>query len=606
MSVDCDFFRTRRRGTGYIGGSCRRLRGVKMRKLLWLFTAAATACSSAQPNATLQADLDQVPGSWPHPLQVRPTETSQAMVVTDAPLATAAGVEVMRQGGNAVDAAVATAFALAVVYPEAGNIGGGGFMVARMADGSAAALDFREKAPLSATRDMFLDADGDLSNRSVLGHLASGVPGAVMGLWEAHRRFGSMPWAELVQPAITLAQDGFIVDRELASSVRNAASRLRGFDASAALFLPDGEPIAEGTRWRNPDLARVLRRIADHGPAGFYEGETADLIVAEMQRGGGIITHEDLRRYRAEWRTPVEFTYRGHRILSMPPASSGGITLAIMANVLDGYPLDRLGWNTAPTLHLVAEAMRRAFADRNHFLGDPAFVEFPQALLTSTSYAARLRGSIDRQRATSSTQVHPGAGEVREPEHTTHFSIVDQHGNAVALTTTINDLYGSAVTIGGAGIVMNNEMDDFAAKPGTPNMFGLVQGEANAIEPEKRMLSAMAPTIVLDRNGRVLMVTGAGGGPRIITAVFQVISNIIDHGMDVGTAVHAPRIHHQHLPDVLYYENGGMSELRITQLREMGHTVEPRRSGTAPTILRRRGVWTAVPDPRTGGSAGGF
>jgi gamma-glutamyltranspeptidase / glutathione hydrolase len=454
---------------------------------------------------------------------------------------------------------------------------------------------------------MFLDEAGELTNRSVLGHQASGVPGSVMGLWEAHRRFGTRSWSELLQPAIRLAEEGFTVDRELAASVRNAAGRLRQFDASAALFLPDGEPIAQGSHWRNPDLARVLRRIAAQGPAGFYEGETADLIVAEMQRGGGIITHDDLRSYRAEWRTPVEFTYRGHRVLSMPPASSGGITLAIMANVLDGYPLDRLGWSTQPTLHLVAEAMRRAFADRNHFLGDPAFVQFPQALLTSTAYGARLRESIDRQRATPSAQVRPGNRAVGEPDQTTHFSIVDPHGDAAALTTTINDLYGSAVTIRGAGMVMNNEMDDFTSKPGVPNMYGLVQGEANAIEPGKRMLSAMTPTIVLDRNGRVLLVTGARGGPRIITAVFQVISNVIDHGMDVATAVHAPRIHHQHLPDVLYYESGGLSALRSEQLREMGHTVEPRATvGTAPTILRRGGIWTAAPDPRTGGSAGGF
>jgi gamma-glutamyltranspeptidase / glutathione hydrolase len=275
--------------------------------------------------------------------------------------------------------------------------------------------------------------------------------------------------------------------------------------------------------------------------------------------------------------------------------------------VLDGYPLDRLGWQTDSSLHLTAEAMRRAFADRNHFLGDPAFVQFPQEVLTSGAYAARLRESIDRRRATPSIDVRPGLGQLTEPEHTTHFSIVDQHGNAVALTTTINDLYGSAVTIRGAGIVMNNEMDDFAAKPGAPNMFGLVQGEANAIEPEKRMLSAMTPTIVLDRNNDVLLVTGARGGPRIITAVFQVMSNVIDYDMDVAAAVHAPRIHHQHLPDVLYYEGSGLSPQRIRQLEALGHTVQSRATvGTAPTILRRSGIWTAVPDPRTGGSAAGF
>lgn len=578
-----------------------------MKMLRCLSALFLAACTSAAPNAALQQDMSSIPAEWPHAVGVTATEAPSAMVVTDAPLATDVGVEIMRRGGNAVDAAVAVAFALAVVYPEAGNIGGGGFMVARMADGTEAALDFRETAPLASHRDMYLDAAGELTDRSVVGHLASGVPGAVMGLWEAHRRFGSLPWADLVAPAIALAEEGFPVDRELAASIRGASSLLGRFEGSAELFLPGGTPIAEGSRWSNPDLGRTLRRIAENGPDGFYAGETADLIVAEMQRGGGIITHEDLRRYRAEWRDPVSFSYRGHRILSMPPASSGGITLAIIANILEGYPLDRLGWHTDATLHLTAEAMRRAFADRNHFLGDPAFVQFPQQLLTSESYAARLRETIDRQQATPSMEVRPGLVEQAEPTQTTHFSVVDQQGNAVALTTTINALYGSGVTIRGAGIVMNNEMDDFAAKPGSPNMFGLVQGEANAIEPGKRMLSAMTPTVVLDSNDRVIMVTGARGGPRIITAVFQVISNVLDFGMDVGAAVHAPRIHHQHLPDILYHERNGMGATRAGQLQAMGHSVDARATvGTAPTILRRGNVWTAVPDPRTGGSAAGF
>jgi gamma-glutamyltranspeptidase / glutathione hydrolase len=578
-----------------------------MKKLLWLAGLAFVACSPAQTVPHVGVDLATIPAEWPHAPAAPAVEAPQAMVVTDAPLATAVGVEIMRTGGNAVDAAVATAFALAVVYPEAGNIGGGGFMVARMADGSTAALDFREKAPLAATRDMFLDAAGELTDRSVLGHLAAGVPGAVMGLWEAHRRFGSRTWAELLEPAIRLAEDGFVVDPHLAASLRGAEPRLRQFQGSAALLLPGGAPPEPGSRFRNPELAAVLRRIAQRGPPGFYEGETADLIVAEMRRGGGIITHEDLRRYRAEWRNPIQFSYRGHRVISMPPASSGGITLALIANILDGYPLDRLGWHTQASLHLIAESMRRAFADRNHFLGDPMFVEFPQQMLVSPEYAARQRATIDRARATPSLEIRPGLAEPAEPQQTTHFSIVDPAGNAVALTTTINELYGSGVTVEGAGFVLNNEMDDFAAKPGSPNMFGLVQGEANAVAPEKRMLSAMTPTIVLDRQNRVLLVTGARGGPRIITAVFQVISNVIDHGMDVSAAVHAPRIHHQHLPDVLYYERHGLGAARLDLLREMGHAVEPRPTvGTAPTILRRAGVWTGIPDPRTGGRAAGF
>ena len=577
-----------------------------MRKIILLACLGIAACSTTQRPETLAESLG-VPAAWPFPLEGEPVSAPNAMVVTDAPLATDVGLDVLRAGGNAVDAAVATAFALAVVYPEAGNIGGGGFMVARMSDGTTAALDFREKAPLAATRDMYLDSAGALSDRSVVGHLASGVPGSVMGLWEAHQRFGTRPWAELLAPAIALARDGFVVDSALAASVRDAAERLARFEGSAALFLPNGEPLSADSTWRNPDLARVLERIAEQGPAGFYEGETADLIVQEMQRGGGIISHEDLRRYRAEWRQPVEFDYRGHRIISMPPASSGGITLAIMANVLDGYPLDRLGFHTASSLHLTAEAMRRAFADRNHFLGDPAFVELPHEMLVSQSYADSLRATIDREHATPSLDVRPGLMEEPEHVHTTHFSIVDAAGNAIALTTTINDLYGSGVTVTGAGFLLNDEMDDFAAKPGTPNMYGLVQGEANAIEPEKRMLSAMTPTIVLDGDSTVLLVTGARGGPRIITAVFQVISNVIDYSMELPAAVHAPRIHHQHLPDVLGFERDGLIPEVVAELESMGHDVQPRGGvGTAPTILRVNGMWTAVPDPRTGGKAGGM
>jgi gamma-glutamyltranspeptidase / glutathione hydrolase len=580
---------------------------VHMRKLLWFAALVLAACTTAPlPTRGAAEVAAQVPAAWPH-TDVRATETRHALVATDAPLATDVGVEVLRTGGNAVDAAVATAFALAVVYPEAGNIGGGGFMVVRMANGTIAALDFREKAPLAATRDMYLDSAGNLTERSLIGHLASGVPGSVMGLHEAHRRFGSKPWAELIAPAIRMAEQGFAVDDKLATSIRDAAGRLRRFAGSAALFLPGGTPPAANTRWRNPDIAAVLRRIAAHGPAGFYEGETADLIVAEMRRGSGIITHEDLKRYRVEWRDPVVFDYRRHRIISMPPASSGGITLALIANVLEGYPLGQLGWHSPAALHFTAEAMRRAFADRNHFLGDPAFVQFPRDMLVSQAYADRLRATIDRTRATPSLDIRPGLGQGQEAEHTTHFSVVDASGNAVALTTTINELYGSAVTVTGGGFLLNDEMDDFAAKPGTPNLFGLVQGEANAIAPEKRMLSAMTPTIVLGRDGRVLMITGARGGPRIITAVFQVISNVIDHGMDVARAVAAPRIHHQHLADVLYFERNGVPDDVLRALEALGHRVEARGPiGTAPTILRRGRVWTGVPDPRTGGSAAGY
>lgn len=597
-----------------------------------LLLVACSGASQTTPSPSAAAFTDRVPADWPYALDVPVATGRSAMVTTDAPLATRVGVDVLRAGGNAVDAAIATAFALAVVYPEAGNIGGGGFLVARMADGTAAALDFREKAPLAATPDMFLDENGEPTDESVTGHRASGVPGAVMGLWEGHRRFGTRPWGELMEPAIRLAADGFVADEDFAGAVSDAADRLRLFDGSAELFLPGGEPIPAGTRWRNPELAAVLRRIAEDGPAGFYEGVTADLIVEEMQRGGGLITHADLERYDARWRDPIVFDYRGHTLTSMPPVSSGGITLALITGILEGFPLPNMGWHSAESLHVTAEAMRRAFADRNHYLGDSDFVDIPRTRLLSDTYHERLRETIDVDTVTPSSTVQPGGDQSTRQSgsnrssaaapalaaaaapapgrdhHTTHFSIVDDLGNAVALTTTINSLFGSKVTVTGAGFLLNNEMDDFTSKPGEPNMFGLVQGEANAIAPEKRMLSAMTPVVVADENGDVLLVTGARGGPRIITAVFQVVSNVIDYDMSVAAAVDAPRIHHQHLPDVLYFERDGLTAAQIDSLAALGHTVEQRDGyiGNAPTVLRRDGAWHGIADPRQGGLAEGF
>lgn len=596
-----------------------------------LLLVACSGAPQSAPSPSAAAFTDRVPAAWPYALDAPVATGRSAMVTTDAPLATGVGLDVLRTGGNAVDAAIATAFALAVVYPEAGNIGGGGFLIARMADGTSAALDFREKAPLAATPDMFLDENGDPTDESVTGHQASGVPGAVMGLWEAHRRFGTRPWAELIEPAIRLAADGFVTDEDFADAVSGAADRLRRFEGSAELFLPGGAPIPAGLRWRNPELAAVLRRVAEDGPAGFYEGATADLIVEEMQRGGGLITHADLERYDARWRDPVVFDYRGHTLTSMPPASSGGITLALITGILDGLPLPDMGWHSTEALHVTAEAMRRAFADRNHYLGDSDFVDIPRTRLLSDTYHERLRETIDPDTATPSSTVQPGgdpstrqSGSNRSSasapalaaaalapgrdHHTTHFSIVDELGNAVALTTTINSLFGSGVTVTGAGFLMNNEMDDFTSKPGEPNMFGLVQGVANAIAPEKRMLSAMTPVVVADQNGDILLVTGARGGPRIITAVFQVISNVIDYHMSLAAAVDAPRIHHQHLPDVLYFERDGLTAAQIDSLSALGHTVESRDGyiGNAPTILHRDGVWQGIADPRQGGLAEGY
>jgi gamma-glutamyltranspeptidase / glutathione hydrolase len=565
---------------------------------LLLAAAGATACSPA-PLAT---PAERVPAGWRFPLDDPPTLTAHALIVTDAPLASEVGAGVMRRGGNAVDAAIATAFALAVVYPEAGNLGGGGFMVIRMADGVEAALDFREKAPLAATADMFIGPDGEVTEAALTGHLSSGVPGSVAGLWEAHRRFGSRPWAELIEPAIRLADEGFVVDERFHSTVAGEAERLRRFPASAALFLPHDAPPAVGSRWRNPDLARTLRLVADGGADAFYRGPIADLIAVEMRRGGGLITSHDLARYEPAWRDPVAFSYRGHRVVSMPPASSGGLTLARIAAILEGYDLAAMGWNSAATIHVTAEAMRRAFAERNHYLGDPDFVEIP-ALFLSRDDAARQRAAIRSDRATASHEVSASTPGI-ESDHTTHVSLVDTYGNAVALTTTINLLYGSAVTVAGAGFLLNDEMDDFTAKPGVPNAYGLVQGSANAIEPGKRMLSAMTPTVVVAPSGAPLIVTGARGGPRIISAVWQIISNVVDHGMGVSAAVNVPRIHHQHLPDVLGFEAGGLPDAVADSLRALGHDVRSRGGvGAAPTVVRAGNGWAGVADPRSGGAA---
>ena len=567
-----------------------------------LLPAALAACAlpGRPPSSGASAEVAaSVPADWRHPIDAAPAVGRNGMVATDEELATRVGIDVLRSGGTAVDAAVATAFALAVTLPSAGNIGGGGFIVVRMPDGTTAALDFREAAPAAATRNMYLDEQGEPTEGSLLGHLASGVPGSVAGLWEAHQRFGTKPWAELVEPAIRLAEDGFVVREGLARGIAGQARRFRQFEGSAALFLPNDEPIQAGSIWKNPDLAAVLKRIAERGPAGFYEGETADLIVAEMRRGGGIITHDDLRNYRAKWREPVEFTYAGHRVISMPPPSSGGITIALMAKMLEPYRLGSLDWHSADAVHLTGEAMKRAFADRNHYLGDPDFVNVPRAMLLSDAHIASRRASIRLGRATPSAEVTPGLGADREGTHTTHFSVVDGQGGAVALTTTINTGYGSRVVVSGAGFLLNNEMDDFAAKPGSPNGFGLVQGEANAIEPGKRMLSSMTPTIVLGPDGQPVLVTGASGGPRIISAVWQIVSNVVDYGMDVNAAVSAPRVHHQHLPDVLTLESDGFAPDLVVALRARGHEVRTGGGvGVGASIVRRAGAWHGMADPR--------
>lgn len=565
---------------------------------------AAGCVGAAQPTAGPAPS--PFPATWAFDAaSAAPVRARGGMVVTTDPVASEIGAEILRRGGNAVDAAVAVHFALAVVNPEAGNLGGGGFLLLRWHDGRVAALDFREAAPRRATPTMFLDSAGRPTDRSLVGHLAAGVPGSVMGMWEAHRRFGSLPWAELLQPAITLAE-GLVVHRRLAESLQAHAERLRRFPQTAAIFLPGGRPPRVGERFVQRDLAETLRRIAAAGADEFYRGRTAALIEAEMRRGGGLLDREDLARYRAVWREPIRFTYRGFTVLSMPPPSSGGVTLALLLQMLEGDDLRRLGWHSPAHLHLWAEAAKRAFADRNALLGDPDFVRVPVERLVSKSYAAARRRTIG-PRATPAAAIGPGL-PVPEGEHTTHYSIVDAQGNAVAVTTTINSLYGNLVVVEGAGFLLNNEMDDFATAPGMPNQFGLVQGVANAIAPGKRPLSAMTPTIVLDSVGRVRLVTGSPGGPTIISTVAQIVSNVIDFRMDLPTAVAAPRLHHQHRPDTLWVERGGVEAATLAAVRARGHAVVERAGyqGDAASILvAPDGLRIGVADPRRGGRAAG-
>jgi gamma-glutamyltranspeptidase/glutathione hydrolase len=512
-----------------------------------------------------------------------------------------------------VDAAVATSLALAVVNPEAGNIGGGGFMVVRLADGTTSSLDYRERAPLAASRDMYLDEAGELTDASTLGHLAVGVPGAVAGLWEAHQRFGSMPWAELVAPAMELAE-GFVVRERQARQIRMAEENLRVFGATEAAFLPDGAPPEVGDVFEQPELAATLGRIASRGRDGFYLGLTADLIVAEMERGGGIISHRDLAEMEAVWRDPVEFSYRGHTVVSMPPTSSGGATLAAMAGILEGYDLGSLGYHSSEHVHLLAEAWKRAYADRNTYLADPDFVDIPLGRMVSAEYGAARRATIQPGVATPSLEVGPGLGPADDGE-TTHLSVVDSEGNAVSITTTINSFFGSKVTVAGAGFILNNEMDDFSGRPGFPNQYGLVQGEANAIEPGKRMLSAMTPTIVVDPDGELFMVVGSPGGATIITNVFQQISNVVDFRMGIRQGLNAPRLHHQHLPDRIQYEPGSLNPDVVAALEGMGHEMEERIRagdvypyiGDVQAILRLPdGTLAGASDHRRGGAAVGY
>ncbi len=497
------------------------------------------------------------------------------MVVSQRRLASAVGARMLARGGNAVDAAVATAFALAVVLPRAGNLGGGGFMLVHDAErGATEALDFRERAPDAAHRDMFLDAVGDVDQqRYRYSLLATGVPGTVAGLEAAWRRHGSLAWSELVRPAVELAEAGFVVSYDLASALAARSERLTTNPYTRSLFYADdGRAPQPGTLLRLPELAQTLARVRDAGSAGFYTGRTADLIVAEMRRGGGLITHDDLAGYEVSVREPVRGRYAGHEIVSMPPPSSGGTHLVQMLNILEHFPLRDFGAGSARTLHVLAEVMKRAYADRAAHMGDPDFSDIPVEWLVSDDYAEVLAGQIDLERATPAQRIRAGTPLLPESPDTTHLSVVDAAGNAVSLTTTLNFSFGNGIAVPGAGFLLNNEMTDFSAKPGAPDGFGLLTGEANAVAPGKRPLSAMTPTILL-KDGRVVLVTGSPGGSRIINAVMQNIVNVLTFGMNVASANHAPRIHHQWMPDVLHVETGHSPDT-LELLRAWGHPVQ--------------------------------
>ncbi|HJZ82832.1 MAG TPA: gamma-glutamyltransferase [Pyrinomonadaceae bacterium] len=544
-------------------------------------------------------------------------------------VASKVGVDIMKRGGNAVDAAIAVAFALAVTHPVAGNLGGGGFMMIRLKDGRTTAIDYREMAPAAADRNVYLNRDGKViagEGGSIEGYRAAGVPGTVRGMELALKKYGSgkLSWSQLIEPARELAANGFTVTRSLARSLRGRREITRGnetveedveylgkYPETKRVYLRNGNFYNEGELFRQPDLAATFARLQRVGPNEFYEGQTARMIADDMKRHNGLITLDDLRGYVAKEREPLHGNYRGYEIVSMPPPSSGGAVLLEMLNILEGYDLKKMDWASSERYHLMTEAMRRAFADRAEYMGDTDFVKVPIAGLVDKKYAAQLRGTINPERASSSEQVKAGKPVGYESEETTHYTVVDADGNAVANTYTLNNSYGSAVVAKGTGIIMNDEMDDFAAKPGTPNLYGLIQGERNAVAPRKRPLSAMTPTFVLRKDGSLWFTVGSPGGPTIINTVLDVITNVIDYNMNIQQAIDAPRIHHQWLPDELVYEPYGLSGDTQRALVSRGHKLvkKPRYLGDCEGIMieEKTGVRLGATDPRrSDGSAVGY
>ncbi len=537
---------------------------------------------------------------------------THAALSTVSPYATQVGLDVLERGGNAIDAAVAVSFALAVAHPQAGNIGGGGFLVYYDAKTKAVwTLDYREVAPLGAKRDMFIQPDGNPSALSQTGPLAGGVPGAVAGLEVMHRRFGTRPWKELVQPAVRLARAGIKVSPDLAKDLADEQRKrsIAQFPSTAAIFFPDGKPLAAGATLVQADLAATLERIAAKGGAEFYTGDTANKIVEGLHAHGGIIGFRDLRDYKTVWRAPIKIAFHDYELYTMAPPGAGGLVLGEALHILAPIDLEHLGFQSPKALHLLAEAERRAYIDRNNYLGDPATTRIPYRELLSDERAKQWRASIDFDRATPTLSLKEPNALVVEPDHTTHFSIIDSHGNIAAITTTINDTFGSGFVVPGLGFFLNDEMDDFTVAPGKPNLYGLVQGTVNAIEPGKRMASSMSPTIVM-RKGTPFLVLGTRGGSTIPTSVLQVFMNVVIWHKSLYDAIAAPRYHHQGLPDEIVYEPDRFSKDALNGLTAMGHAVKERKDrepiGDIHGIMIDGGKLTAVADPRHGGAAGGF
>ena len=529
------------------------------------------------------------------------------MVVSAHPESSRIGVSVLQRGGNAVDAAVATGFALAVCYPEAGNIGGGGFMVIRTDDGAVDVIDYREKAPLRASRDMYIAADGStVEGLSTETHLASGVPGAVDGMIKVHSRYGRLGFREVIQPAIDLAENGFTVAKRQAVSLNHNREQFIEKNAVRPAFVKDS-PWKEGEILRQPELAETLKRIRDNGREGFYSGKTAELIIKEMKRGNGIISRQDLDEYGSIFRKPVQAGYKGFRISTVPPPSGGGIILIQLLKMVESHPLHDWGFHSAKTMHLITEAERRAFADRAEYSGDPDFVKVPVKDLLDTMYLKDRMLNFNENRASLSSEINAGRLSLHESEQTTHYSVVDQYGNSVAATTTLNNTFGSSIVVEGAGFLLNNEMDDFSVKPGEPNMFGLTGGEANSVGPGKRMLSSMTPVIV-EKDGKLFLVAGSPGGSTIPTTVFQVIINIIDYNMNISEAVNTGRFHHQWLPDSISYEPESIDSLVLNELARMGHNTRSRSSiGSVNAVqILQNGEMAGGADRRGDNSACGY